>query len=536
MTTAILMRTGYINLLQTIVVSLRISAKRIPVLFFFIISSLISFGQATKVVITTQPVPNNVNGSQMSVQPVVEIRNASNLLVTTSTAQVEIVIASGNGGSLGGTTRISAVNGIATFTNVTFTGIKNEPYVFQFKSDPVIAYEPFAYAGGSLTGNNGGTGWSGAWFGANPAFTDLAVNTTGFTYTNFTTSGGRASYTSSTGGDGGRQLAAVSNAVYNVVWLAFLGNYDQQGGGFNNLRLYLPAGLSGGIGGNGGIFNWAILDNNLGASTVTSFPLDGTNHLALLKIDYTAGTSALWLDPAVSSFDGTQTPAITVNFAPVFDRIELYNRTTNIGTDEITLASTYKAALHLEQNLTADLSATATLPVKWAYFTAACDGAHSLLKWGTTNETDNSYFIVEKSTDALVWSAIGRVKGIGNSVTDQQYQFKDSAFSLTTYYRLRQVDFNGKADLSKIVMVNCENNVDKMLRVFPNPASDMLQLAGAQPGSRYELINARGHGVRTGITLSGTATISLANLPQGNYFLKVSGYNSRPVHVVKVGR
>jgi hypothetical protein len=207
---------------------------------------------------------------------------------------------------------------------------------------------------------------------------------------------------------------------------------------------------------------------------------------------------------------------------------------TNIGTDEITVASTYKAALHLEQNLTADLSATATLPVKWAYFTAACDGAHTLLRWGTTNETDNSYFIVEKSTNALVWSSIGRVKGFGNSFTEQQYQFKDSTSSLTTYYRLRQVDFNGKADLSKVVVVNCEAAERRMLRVFPNPASNILQVTGADAGARYKLINAKGHAVRTGTVLSGNTSISLLNLPQGSYFLKVEGYNSQPVHVMKL--
>jgi hypothetical protein len=319
------------------------------------------------------------------------------------------------------------------------------------------------------------------------------------------------------------------------VWLTFLGNYDVQGGGFNNLRLYSPSGHTGGVGGNSQS-NWAILDNTLGTSTVTSYPLDGTNRLALLKIDYTAGTSSLWMDPAVSSFDGTQTPSMSVNFAPVFNRIEVYNKSTNIGTDEITLASTYKAALHMEQNLTADVSAAVTLPVKWTYFTANCDGAHTLLKWGTTNENNNSHFIVEKSMDAMVWLAIGRLQGIGYSNADQQYQFKDSASSLKIYYRLRQVDFDGKTDLSKIVVVNCKTTVDRMLRVFPNPASDILQLSGAQPGLHYELIDARGRTVRKGRVLSGTTTISLSGLPEGSYFIRVPGYNSRPVHIMKVGR
>lgn len=280
----------------------RIAAASIPricfILFFTLVSLIVCGQVATKVVVTTQPVAGNGQGGVMPVQPVVEIRDAANQKVTTSTAQVEIVIASGSGGTLGGTTRINAVNGVATFTGLTFSGLQNQTYVFQFNSVPVIASEPFAYGSGTLTGNNGGTGWSGAWYGPNGAFTDLGVNTSGFTYPGFSTTGGRATYVSSTGGDGARQLSAASNANYPVVWLAFLANYDTEGGGFNNLRLYLPGGLSGAVGGNSGNY-WSILDNTLNASTFTSYPLNGTLHLALLKIDYTAGSSALWLDPAV---------------------------------------------------------------------------------------------------------------------------------------------------------------------------------------------------------------------------------------------
>lgn len=519
---------------MTISIPLNATAKLL-LLFFLTAASLKTNSQsATKVVITTQPVPGYSRGTPMAVQPVVEIRDASDQLVTTSTAQVEISIASGNGGLLGGTTRINAVNGIATFTNVTFSGLQNEPYSFQFKSEPVVLYEPFAYGAGTLTGRNGGTGWSGAWFNANPAFTDLVVNTTGFTYTNFTTTGGRSSYTSSTGGDGGRMLSAVSNTNQTVLWLAFLANYDQQGGGFSNVRLYLPGGLSGGVGGNGGITHWSILNNGLGAGASTTTPLNGVMRLALLKIDYTAGTSALWMDPVVATFDGTQTPSMTETFAPVFDRIELYNRSAGVGTDEITLASTYKAALHLEENLIADVSAAAILPVQWAYFNASCEGDQTLLKWGTTNEVDNSHFLVERSVDAKAWSAIGKVAGNGNSGLAHQYQFAEPSSLLKTYYRLRQVDFDGNTNLSKVVVMSCGSIGS--VQVFPNPAGEFVQFAGATPGSRYILMNALGYAVRAGVASQGNTTVSLAGLAKGNYFLRMTDHRSRTLHILKAGR
>jgi hypothetical protein len=534
------------RLLRPIAVLLRVSAKRITdglsmswCVLFFLAGSMACFGQsATKLAITTHPVFGGANGSLMIVQPVVEIRDASDQLVTTSTAQVEIEIASGNGGTIGGTTRINAVNGIATFTDLTFSGITNESYTFTFKSEPVIVSEPFAYTGGTLlTGRTGGTGWSGAWFGPSSAFPDLILNTTGLSYTNFSTSGARTVYNSGTGGDAGRLLAAASNAKYNVVWLAFLGNYSQQGGGFNNMRLLLgPSTLSGAIGGNDNYANWSIMNNTLTSTAFTSTPLNGTTRLALVKIDYTAGSSSLWMDPVVSTFDGTQTPSMSVSFAPVFDRIDLYNRSSGVSTDEITLASTYKAALHLEQNLSSATSIGVVLPVTWTYFTASCNDAQTLLKWGTANESANSHFIVEKSTDASLWSAVGRVEAAGNSYGNQQYQFRDSATSLTTYYRLRQVDRDGRTNLSKIIAANCKTGFEKMLRVFPNPARDILQIAGAQPGSGYELMDAKGYKVRTGVIQNGTTTISLTGLPEGNYFIKLGEGNSRTVQVMKAGR
>lgn len=61
------------------------------------------YSQANKVVVVTEPIPGRGLGQLMPVQPVVEITDASNQRVTTSTAQVQIKIASGNGGVLGGT-------------------------------------------------------------------------------------------------------------------------------------------------------------------------------------------------------------------------------------------------------------------------------------------------------------------------------------------------------------------------------------------------------------------------------------------------
>jgi hypothetical protein len=61
------------------------------------------------------------SGQALATQPVIEIRDAAGNR-TTSTASVTAAIASGTGGTLGGTATVAAVNGTATFTNLAITG------------------------------------------------------------------------------------------------------------------------------------------------------------------------------------------------------------------------------------------------------------------------------------------------------------------------------------------------------------------------------------------------------------------------------
>ena len=74
----------------------------------------------SQAVITTQPA-GSASGAAMTTQPVVELRDAGNLIVATSSANVTASLASGTG-ALSGTTTVAAVNGVATFTNLKYTG------------------------------------------------------------------------------------------------------------------------------------------------------------------------------------------------------------------------------------------------------------------------------------------------------------------------------------------------------------------------------------------------------------------------------
>ena len=76
-----------------------------------------SFRVASALAVTAEPV-GSTSGSALATQPVVRVVDALGNTVTTSTASVTVTA---SGGTLGGTTTVTAVNGFATFTNLTHT-------------------------------------------------------------------------------------------------------------------------------------------------------------------------------------------------------------------------------------------------------------------------------------------------------------------------------------------------------------------------------------------------------------------------------
>ena len=100
----------------------------------------ITHADASQLVITTNVVGGNATGDQLATQPVVEIRDRFNNLATSSTATVNVSVASGAAGSLtSGQTSVAAVGGVATFNNVRLVGTPGTAYTLQFASGALTA-------------------------------------------------------------------------------------------------------------------------------------------------------------------------------------------------------------------------------------------------------------------------------------------------------------------------------------------------------------------------------------------------------------
>ena len=66
-------------------------------------------------------------------------------------------------------------------------------------------------------------------------------------------------------------------------------------------------------------------------------------------------------------------------------------------------------------------------------------------------------------------------------------------------------------------------NVFKEVKVYPNPARDVVHIDNALPGARVDVINAVGQNLGSSILQSNNAQINVSSLPPGVYLLKFTG-------------
>ncbi len=101
------------------------------------------------------------------------------------------------------------------------------------------------------------------------------------------------------------------------------------------------------------------------------------------------------------------------------------------------------------------IGAQSTVPVNLISFDARSDGNSVLLTWLTSEETNNSFFTLEKSRDGRNFLPLNTVEGAGKSTTDRTYNSRDEyPFTAVNYYRLKQTDSRGHYTYSKNVAVD----------------------------------------------------------------------------------
>ncbi len=121
------------------------------------------------------------------------------------------------------------------------------------------------------------------------------------------------------------------------------------------------------------------------------------------------------------------------------------------------------------------------LPVELVIFKGILANKKVNLTWQTASELNNSHFSIEKSTNGTSFREIGTVQGKGTSYELNDYSFTDESPARgLNYYRLKQLDFDGNFEYSKVVSVNFVGGKGQV-QLFPTVASHEIQVRFPAP-------------------------------------------------------
>jgi len=139
------------------------------------------------------------------------------------------------------------------------------------------------------------------------------------------------------------------------------------------------------------------------------------------------------------------------------------------------------------------------------------------LSWATASEQINMGYTILRSGDAQHWDSIGFVAGAGNSNQIRNYRFRDSKPMKSNYYQLKQIDYNGAFNLSRICYLNCD--FTQYLQVYPNPANRYINLDGIDLNAieHLEIYNFMGMKIKSFVPKSNL--IDVSDLSKGAYFI-----------------
>ena len=167
------------------------------------------------------------------------------------------------------------------------------------------------------------------------------------------------------------------------------------------------------------------------------------------------------------------------------------------------------------------------MPIRLLNFDAFVDEeAVVQLNWKTAAEINNDYFIVERSIDGENWKEVLNRSGAGNSSTIIDYNGVDeNPYIGITYYRLKQVDFDGKYTYSKIKVIKLDNDQLSSVTVYPNPFSNQITIKGSNiEMEEYHLYNLLGNDVTNQVRIiqstDRSIILDVSSLPSGAYLVK----------------
>lgn len=200
-----------------------------------------------------------------------------------------------------------------------------------------------------------------------------------------------------------------------------------------------------------------------------------------------------------------------------------------------TSVSAVEAFLYVDNMSLASVDCS-TLPIEMGAFNVIAENGSAKLNWTTLSETNNKGFEVERSIDGEKWSTIGFVGSRSknnNSSQPLNYSFNDESpeYAVINYYRLKQIDIDGKQVYSDIRFIKIE--ASSFVKLSPNPVHDMLliKISDWRQVKEIDVMDNAGRVMYS--ARENKQQIDMSTFATGIYFLRITKTNGT-IHVEKI--
>ena len=182
-------------------------------------------------------------------------------------------------------------------------------------------------------------------------------------------------------------------------------------------------------------------------SSITPSPNDDAKvKLFWRRHSAVSATAADWSNLRVVHFDGTdwnkedntasgaQVAGVSRNWGSVVSAIDCANFSPfTIGTE----------------------TSNNPLPVELISFSGQCNDGAVQINWSTATELNSAAFLVQRSANGFDYTTVATVPAAGNSNQMRNYAIVDSTNSNSNYYRLIEIDTDGKQTIYSFILVRC---------------------------------------------------------------------------------
>ena len=276
-------------------------------------------------------------------------------------------------------------------------------------------------------------------------------------------------------GDSNNSTGTAGADGGGMVFILAKGNVTGTGTIYANGNAPTSATANDGAGGGGG-GGTVIIQNYSGSTSGISIEAKGGD----------GGSQNLAWDEAEGAGGGggggyvaiTSLPSISINVNGGANGTSNSPSVTNFAPNGATVGGAGStASLGLSFN---PYSATNNpLPVVLKYFLVKPENGSAVAEWETASEKNNDYFLLERSENGTDFEIVGRIAGSGTTTIPRKYTYTDDApYPGTSYYRLKQVDFDGQSETFKTIPFDNNQTLSelKITEVSPNPFTTDIRM------------------------------------------------------------